>query len=328
MTEIVRELRVFWTDGRRIERVAYLLGAVLLLSGLAHLGVQAVVGGPWEGPVSWRKPTTFGLSFGLTVISVTWVASFLRLPERLRVALLGGFLLASVAEVGLITAQAWRRVPSHFNFETSFDTGVSMVLAAGGGVLFVVLGVLFAQSVKPQPGLDPELRLGIRLGLGALLVGLVIGGIMIGVGTTMARGGDPQGAYHGAGVFKLAHAVGLHGIAVLPGLAWLSGLGGRTRSGLGGQALSGLGGQALSGVGGQALGLGGGPTPRRTVLRTGTVGYLGLLGCAMLVGAQGRLTIPSVLGLAVAGLVLISALLQAFAAARVARPAGAGVPVR
>ncbi|HEY0576563.1 MAG TPA: hypothetical protein VGD73_20870 [Pseudonocardia sp.] len=313
MTEILRELRVFWIDGRRIERVAYLVGAVLLLSGLAHLGVQAIAGGPWEGPVSWRKPTTFGLSFGLTVISVTWVASFLRMPERLRLALLGGFLLASVAEVGLITAQAWRRVPSHFNFETSFDTGVSMVLAAGGGVLFVVLGALFAQSLKPQPGLDPELRLGIRLGLGALLAGLVIGGIMIGIGTTMARGGDPRGAYHGAGVFKLAHAVGLHGIAVLPGLAWLSGVGGQTRSGLGGQALSGLGGR---------------PTPRRTVLRTGTVGYLGLLGCAMLVGAQGRLTILSVLGLAVAGLVLISALLQAFAAARVARPAGAGVPVR
>ena len=297
MTEIVRELRVFWTDGRRIERVAYLVGAVLLLSGLAHLGVQAILGGPWEGPVSWRKPTTFGLSFGLTVISVTWVASFLRLPERLRAAVLGGFLLASVAEVGLITAQAWRRVPSHFNFETSFDTTVSMVLAAGGGVLFVVLGTLFAQSLKSQPGLDPELRLGIRLGLGALLAGLVIGGIMIAIGTTMARGGDPQGAYHGAGVFKLAHAVGLHGIAVLPGLAWLSGLGGRQ-------------------------------TLRRAVLRTGTVGYLGVLGCAMLVGAQGRLSILSVLGLAVAGLVLISALLQAVGPARVGSPAGAGVTVR
>ena len=315
MTEIVRELRLHWTDGRRIERVAYLLGAVLLLSGLAHLGVQAVVGGPWEGPVSWRKPTTFGLSFGLTVISVTWVASFLRLPERLRVALLGGFLLASVAEVGLITAQAWRRVPSHFNFETSFDTAVSMVLAAGGGALFVVLGTLFGQSLKPQPGLDPELRLGIRLGLGALLTGLVIGGIMIGIGTTMARGGDPQGAYHGAGVFKLAHAVGLHGVAVLPGLAWLSGLGGR-------HALSGLGGRrAFSDLGGRWA-------PRRTILWTGTVGYLGLLGCAMVVGAQGRVTLLTGLGLAVAGLVLLSALLQALAAARAGSPAGASVPVR
>jgi len=298
MTEIVRELRASWTQGRRIERVSYVIGAVFLLSGLAHLGVQLLIGGPWDGPVSWRKPTTFGLSFGLTVISVTWVASFLRLPERLRVALLGGFLLASVAEVGLITAQAWRRVPSHFNFETSFDTTVSMVLAAGGGVLFVVLGTLFAQSLKFQPGLDPELRLGIRLGLGALLAGLVIGGIMIAIGTTMARGGDPQGAYHGAGVFKLAHAVGLHGIAVLPGLAWLSELADRQHSPKRARTM--------------------GQQRTRTTFRpllVGAVGYLGVLVCAMVVGAQGRPSVLTVSGIAVAGSILLGALVIAFARA-------------
>ncbi|MDT7642224.1 MAG: hypothetical protein QOC83_6512, partial [Pseudonocardiales bacterium] len=68
MTEIARELRTFWTEGRPVERVAYALAALFLLSGLAHLGIQAAVGGPWDGPVSWRKPTTFGLSFGLTVL--------------------------------------------------------------------------------------------------------------------------------------------------------------------------------------------------------------------------------------------------------------------
>ena len=98
MTVVLRELWVFWVEGRRIERLAYLAGAGLALSGLVHLGVQAVLGGPWLGPVSWRKPVTFGLSFGLTVLSVTWVASFLRIPDRLRVSLLGGFLLASVME--------------------------------------------------------------------------------------------------------------------------------------------------------------------------------------------------------------------------------------
>jgi hypothetical protein len=158
-TDVLRDLRLHWTDGRPVERLAYVVGAMLLLSGLAHLGVQAVLGGPWDGPVSWRKPTTFGLSFGLTVLSVTWVASFLRMRERLRAVLLGGLLLASVPEVALIDLQAWRRVPSHFNFETSFDTRVTMVLAAGGGVLFLVLGSLFAQSLRPQPGLDAELRL-------------------------------------------------------------------------------------------------------------------------------------------------------------------------
>ena len=36
MTEIVRELHVFWTDGRPVERLAYRVGAVLLLSGLSR----------------------------------------------------------------------------------------------------------------------------------------------------------------------------------------------------------------------------------------------------------------------------------------------------
>jgi hypothetical protein len=293
MTEIARELRGFWTEGRRIERLSYLVGAVLLLSGLAHLGVQAALGGPWEGPVSWRKPTTFGLSFGLTVISVTWVASFLGMRERVRTAAIGGLLVASVAEVGLITVQAWRRVPSHFNFETSFDTRVTMVLAAGGGVLFVVLGTLFAQALRTQPGLPADLRLAVRLGFGALLVGLLSGAVMIGIGTTLARGGDPQAAYHGAGVLKLAHAVGLHGIAVLPGLAWLSDLAERTHRRAAERHDSSLG--------------------ERTVARplvTGSVGYLVVLGSALVVGAEGRLGPVTVAGLGLGALVLLSAVIR------------------
>src|SRR3569833_2274587 len=81
----------FWSRGRRVERVCYAIGAALLASGLFHLLVFAIDGGPWEGPVSWRKPTTFGLSFGLTLITIAWVTSFLTLGARARTALLSVF---------------------------------------------------------------------------------------------------------------------------------------------------------------------------------------------------------------------------------------------
>jgi hypothetical protein len=217
MTELLRAVRLFSTRGRQIERISYLLGAVLLLSGLGHLGAQAVLGGPWFGPISWRKPVTFGLSFGVTVVSVAWAASFLRIGARARTALLAAFLTASVAEVVLISLQAWRRVPSHFNFESRFDVGVTVVLAAGGGVLFAVLATVFCYSLRSQPELDPTLRLGVRLGFGALVVAMVAGAIMIGIGTALVRGGAPLAAYHGAGLLKPAHAVAMHGIALLPG---------------------------------------------------------------------------------------------------------------
>ena len=55
-------------------RLWYLIGLLLIVSGLVHLGVLVVDGGPWDGPVSWRKPFTFGVSFGLSVLSLTWVS--------------------------------------------------------------------------------------------------------------------------------------------------------------------------------------------------------------------------------------------------------------
>jgi hypothetical protein len=50
-----------------------------------------ISGGAWEGPLSLRKSMTFGLSFGLTLINVTLIASFVHLKDRSRTLLLGIF---------------------------------------------------------------------------------------------------------------------------------------------------------------------------------------------------------------------------------------------
>ena len=72
-----------------VERACYAVGATLIASGLFHLGVLLVTGGSWQGPVSWRKPITFGVSFGLTLITIAWVASYISLGRRTRTWLLG-----------------------------------------------------------------------------------------------------------------------------------------------------------------------------------------------------------------------------------------------
>ncbi|OLD65328.1 MAG: hypothetical protein AUI47_02445 [Acidobacteria bacterium 13_1_40CM_2_68_5] len=66
-----------------------MVGALVLVSGLIHLGILVISGGTWEGPLSLRKATTFGLSFGLTLITIVWVAALLRLSDRSLAALLG-----------------------------------------------------------------------------------------------------------------------------------------------------------------------------------------------------------------------------------------------
>lgn len=217
---VARSLRLTWTGGQRVERVAYVVGAVLFTSGLVHLVILLSSGGTWTGPLSMRKPTTFGLSFGLTLISVTWATSFLHLSRRMRAVVLGAFTAASVAEVTLVSTQFWRGVPSHFNFETGVDTMITATLAAGGGVIVATVAYWTVAAFRAVADARPSMKLALRFGFVTLLVAMGIGAAMIATGTT-TRGTDPQLAYTTAGFLKPAHAVLMHAILVIPALAWL-----------------------------------------------------------------------------------------------------------
>ncbi len=206
---------------RTVERAACLVGSLLILSGLTHLAVMLISGGSWEGPLSLRKPTTFGLSFGLTLINVTLIASFVSLKDRTRTLLLGIFAAACVLETFLVSLQAWRGVPSHFNVETPFDAAVAQTLAAGGFALVAVIVTLTITALRRRTSWPPGLRLATQAGLIALVGAQVAGGVMIGTGMRLVFGGDPERAYATGGWLKPVHAALMHGILVLPLAAWL-----------------------------------------------------------------------------------------------------------
>ncbi|MFC4012267.1 hypothetical protein ACFOY2_33885 [Nonomuraea purpurea] len=201
-----------------MNRLWYLIGVLLVLAGLVHLGVLVVGGGPWEGAVSWRKPFTFGVSFGLSVLTLTWVAQSVRV--RGRAILVGAFALASTVEVALITVQAWRGVPSHFNMETAVDTAIARTLAAGGGVLIAIAITMTIAAFRPNPDLTPSHRLAVRAGFATLLVAMAFGAVMIARGVVEVVTGNQQLAYTVATTLKPAHAVFMHGVLLLPALSW------------------------------------------------------------------------------------------------------------
>jgi hypothetical protein len=204
--------------GRHVQRLCYVVAAALVLSGLAHLVVAAVDPRPWYGPLSWRKPVTFGLSFGTTLAAVAWVSSYVALPARWRVVLLGVFAVDCVVEVTGISVEAWRHVPSHFNTDGPLSAAVAYSLAAGGVVLVVVLGTLALAAFRTPA--TPAMRLALRAGFGLLLAGLAAGVAMIARGEVLMQGGQQQAAYDHAGFLKWFHAVTLHAVLVLPLLAW------------------------------------------------------------------------------------------------------------
>ena len=193
----------------------------LVAAGVVHLIVFAVGNRPWDGPVSWRKPATFGEAFGVTLATVVWVSRPLRIPQRWRAILLTVFAADCVLEVGGITLQAWRDVPSHLNTSTPFNAAVAATLAIGGVVLVIVLGIFAAIAVRRPIDSTPDMSIAIRAGWLFLMAGLASGAAMIAVGSVAMRTGDAARAYALTGFLKGFHGLTIHALLTIPAVAWI-----------------------------------------------------------------------------------------------------------
>ena len=160
----------YWREARAYQRLGYLVGATLMLVGLGHLVAWLVVGGAWAGPVSVRKPTTFGISFGLTTITLAWVAGHLRISDRVGWLLLGPLAVADTSEVVWVSLQRWRGVASHFNDDTALDNLLFVIM--GGAAVAVTATVILVMTVLAFTRMraSPSMALAIRAGLLILLV--------------------------------------------------------------------------------------------------------------------------------------------------------------
>jgi hypothetical protein len=121
----------------------------------------------------------------------------------------------------LVSLQAWRGVPSHFNMETTFDALVARILAAGGIALIAIIATLTFAAFRANPTVPVSLHIAIQIGFVALFGSLVVGAFMIAKGMLLVFAGNPQAAYATGGTLKPTHAVTMHAILVLPALAWL-----------------------------------------------------------------------------------------------------------
>ncbi|MDA0817484.1 MAG: hypothetical protein O2946_07965, partial [Planctomycetota bacterium] len=163
---------LWWWDPRAWPLV--MSGVLLIVSGVVHLLVWAIDGGPWEGPVTWRKPILFGISGGLTAISAGW--AFAKLPRRRWDRLLAWSTAVTLTvEVALIDLQRWRGVASHFNRSTPLDS--FLYDAMGGLIVWVTLvsAGLMLRFFRSQVGLPADMLLAARSGLVGLVWSCVLG---------------------------------------------------------------------------------------------------------------------------------------------------------
>ncbi len=144
MAQASATVLAYWREAAGYQRFLYVLGALLLASAVLHTIVLLVTGGWLQGDVSWRKPIVFGEAFGVTLLSLGWIMSFLPIRRIVGWILSGIVGIAGAGEVLLISMQQWRGVPSHFNTNTPFDAAV---FGAMGGLVILIETVIIVLAV-------------------------------------------------------------------------------------------------------------------------------------------------------------------------------------
>ena len=194
------------------------------------------------GAPAWLKPAKFALStmiacwsFAYCIASITIWPRFVR---ALDILLAAGLFL----EIALIDMQAARGTTSHFNNGTHFDTAVYAVM--GMSIACIWLSMLLLTIVLfRQPFAGSAWGWSLRLGMVLALFGTGSGGLMTmpssrqlaeahATGRMPIVGAHTVGAPDGGrglpvtgwsvehGDLRIAHFIGMHGLQVLPLLAW------------------------------------------------------------------------------------------------------------
>jgi hypothetical protein len=196
----------------------------------------------FTGAPAWLKPAKFALSTMIAAWSFAFCIASTRIWPKVTRALDIALALGLAIEIALIDMQAARGTTSHFNVSTSLDSAVWEVM--GVSILCIWLGMLSLTIVLfRQPYASSAWGWSLRLGMVLALIGTGSGGLMtlpnsqqlaeahasgrlpiIGAHTVGAPDGGPglpvTGWSADHGDLRVAHFLGMHGLQVLPLLAW------------------------------------------------------------------------------------------------------------
>jgi hypothetical protein len=202
------------------------------------------------GASVWLKPAKFALSIAVTAATLALLVPHVALPARGGRRAVALIVFTAGLEQVIITLQAARGVPSHFNASSALNAalfstmGVAITVMTiavayvawfalrrpiadrplGAGIRFGLVAMLFGSTIaflmpRPTPGQMQEMRAGRQPALiGAHAVGVADGGPGLPVTRWSTEGGD----------LRVPHFIGIHALQLLPLLGWRLGRRGRS----------------------------------------------------------------------------------------------------
>ena len=195
------------------------------------------------GSPAWVKPAKFAISVGFYSFTLLWMLSFVKGHKRLVGFIANTIAVGFLIEMVIIVGQVIRGTTSHFNFTTSLDGALYIIMAVFITIVWtmtLIVAILLLIQRMPNPVFAWSLRLGILLSL----VGMAVAFLMT-MPTTMQMTALHAGAsltYIGAhsvgvadggpglpflgwstvgGDLRIPHFVGLHALQVIPFVGWL-----------------------------------------------------------------------------------------------------------
>ncbi len=216
-----------WSELTRRSPVLAGTAVFHLMMLLATVGLFAFDPREVMGINVWIKPMKFMASITIYLVTVAWLIGYIERPRWSVRTIAWGISACMVVETTMIILQAVRGVRSHFNDASSFDATIFGIMGIGviiDTVLMLLMLLLFFRRQKKLPG---TYLWGIRLGILMFLAGGIVGGWI------SSHGGHTVGAVDGgpglpllnwsvnAGDLRIAHALGLHGLQVMPIVGYL-----------------------------------------------------------------------------------------------------------
>ncbi|MFZ1756558.1 MAG: hypothetical protein WBO46_03525 [Caldilineaceae bacterium] len=243
MTHLFLSLRAVVARGWRFNRMltlAVLLHLALIPAALVLIFLHPTV---ITGSNAWIKPTKFAISVPIYLVTFGWFLAHVKQSARWIGFAATGAGIALLVETTLITVQAVRGVPSHFNNTTVFDAAVFSVM--GGFIIFLtLLNLLLAIWLIFQKLPDRAFAWALRWGAIIAFAGMGVGSLMppptpaqlaaleagevvttIGAHSVGVEDGGPGLPFLGwsteGGDLRAGHFLGLHGMQILPLAAWI-----------------------------------------------------------------------------------------------------------
>ena len=232
---------VVWSSHRALALLT--VGSALLLGAALALGLvddRQVMGAP-----VWMKPAKFAASVGAMAPLMAWIIGQMSAPRTRARARRAGTVIAIVGAVELlvISVQAARGVPSHFNNASRLDAALFTFMGVSISILWLAELAVAVWSFR-QRFATPARTWAIRLGLAGSLLGGAVGFVMprptaAQLDSLRAGRPTPMVGAHAVGVpdggpglpvtrwsveggdLRVPHFIGLHALQALPLAAWL-----------------------------------------------------------------------------------------------------------